>query len=73
MPTLEELVVAARSGDQHAFAALIEAEGPSAYRLARAVLASSPDAEEAVQDALISEVLAHRVPMGWLEISGMPG
>jgi RNA polymerase sigma-70 factor (ECF subfamily) len=53
MPTSEELVVAARSGDQVAFARIVEEDGPRAYRLARAILGSSQDAEEAVQEAFV--------------------
>lgn len=45
--------MAARSGDQVAFARLVDAEGPRAYRLARAILGSSLDAEEAVQEAFL--------------------
>jgi RNA polymerase sigma-70 factor (ECF subfamily) len=68
MPTSEELVVAARSGDQGAFAALVDAEGPAAYRLARAILGSSRDAEEAVQDAFVHawrELPRLREPARW--------
>lgn len=45
--------MAARSGDQVAFARLVDLEGPRAYRLARAILGSSQDAEEAVQEAFL--------------------
>lgn len=45
--------MAARSGDQGAFARLVDEDGPRAYRLARAILGSSQDAEEAVQEAFI--------------------
>lgn len=45
--------MAARSGDQVAFARIVEDDGPRAYRLARAILGSSQDAEEAVQEAFV--------------------
>ena len=45
--------MAARSGDQVAFARLVDEDGPRAYRLARAILGSSQDAEEAVQEAFV--------------------
>ncbi|HET7677990.1 MAG TPA: sigma-70 family RNA polymerase sigma factor [Candidatus Limnocylindrales bacterium] len=53
MPGWEELVIAARAGDRHAFAALVEREGPAAVRLARRILGSAADAEDAAQDAFI--------------------
>ena len=45
--------MAARSGDEVAFARLVDEDGPRAYRLARAILGSSQDAEEAVQEAFV--------------------
>ncbi|MGH2468165.1 MAG: RNA polymerase sigma factor [Candidatus Limnocylindrales bacterium] len=51
MPTREELVVAARQGDEAAFASLVEMDGPGALRLARAILTTRSDAEDAVQEA----------------------
>jgi DNA-directed RNA polymerase specialized sigma24 family protein len=40
------LVLAARSGDATAFAALVRAETPSAYRLALSIVRSPAEAEE---------------------------
>lgn len=51
MPTREDLVVAARQGDEAAFASLVEMDGPGAMRLAKAILTSRSDAEDAVQEA----------------------
>ena len=45
-----------------AFAALVQAEGPGAYRLARAILGSSADAEDAVQEAFLH---------AWKELPGL--
>jgi RNA polymerase sigma-70 factor (ECF subfamily) len=53
MPAWEGLVSAARDGDRHAFAALVEMEATTAYRLAYAILGSHSDAEDAAQDAFI--------------------
>ena len=47
------LVLAARSGDATAFAALVHAETPSAYRLALSIVRSPSEAEDAVQDAFL--------------------
>jgi RNA polymerase sigma-70 factor (ECF subfamily) len=48
-----ELVLAARRGDEVAFARLIEAEAPRVYRAVLAVVGSPDDAQEVVQDASI--------------------
>ena len=48
-----QLVLAARDGDVAAFAAIVEAETPGAYRLALAILHSPGEAEEAVQEAFL--------------------
>lgn len=53
MQPLGDLVLAARGGDQQAFARLVDAEGPGAFRLALAILGSEPDAQEAAQDAFM--------------------
>jgi DNA-directed RNA polymerase specialized sigma24 family protein len=46
-----ELVLAARLGDEVAFARLIESEAPRAYRAVLAVVRSPEDAQEVMQDA----------------------
>jgi len=48
-----ELVLAARLGDEIAFARLIEAEAPRIYRAVLAVVRSPEDAQEVIQDASI--------------------
>jgi len=48
-----ELVLAARMGDEAAFAQLIEAEAPCIYRAVLAVVQSPEDAQEVIQDASI--------------------
>jgi RNA polymerase sigma-70 factor (ECF subfamily) len=48
-----ELVLAARMGDEAAFARLIEAEAPRIYRAVLAVVQSPEDAQEVIQDASI--------------------
>ena len=48
-----ELVLAARRGDEVAFARLIEAEAPRIYRAVLAVVRSPEDAQEVMQDASI--------------------
>ncbi len=48
------LVEAARRGDRQAFGRLVAAEWPGCVRLARAILASDLDAEDEVQEAVIS-------------------
>jgi RNA polymerase sigma-70 factor (ECF subfamily) len=53
MPAREELVMAARSGDRQAFADLIEAESPGAYRTVLVILHSHAEAQDALQEAFI--------------------
>jgi RNA polymerase sigma-70 factor (ECF subfamily) len=48
-----ELVLAARLGDETAFARLIEAEAPRIYRAVLAVVHSPEDAQEVIQDATV--------------------
>lgn len=48
-----ELVLAAKRGDETAFARLIEAEAPRAYRAVLAVVRSPEDAQEVIQDASV--------------------
>jgi RNA polymerase sigma-70 factor (ECF subfamily) len=48
-----ELVLAARLGDEVAFARLIESEAPRTYRAVLAVVRSPEDAQEVMQDATI--------------------
>jgi len=57
-----ELVVAARSGDEAAFARLLEREAARTFRAVLAVVRSPEDAEEVVQDASVS---------AWRHISGL--
>ena len=45
-----ELVAAARSGDEAAFASLLEREAPRAFRAVLAIVRSSEDAEDVMQD-----------------------
>ena len=47
------VVLAARSGDATAFAALVHAETPAAYRLALSIVRSPAEAEDAVQEAFL--------------------
>ena len=47
------VVLAARSGDAAAFATLVRAETPAAYRLALSIVRSPAEAEDAVQDAFV--------------------
>ncbi|MGD0248121.1 MAG: sigma-70 family RNA polymerase sigma factor, partial [Candidatus Limnocylindrales bacterium] len=47
------LVIAARSGDATAFAMLVHAETPAAYRLALSIVRSPAEAEDAVQEAFL--------------------
>ncbi len=49
----QELVLAARLGDEVAFARLIESEAPRTYRAVLAVVRSAEDAQEVMQDASI--------------------
>ena len=53
MPVPNAIVIAAGRGDRRAFAALVEMEATTAYRLAFAILGSHADAEDAAQDAFI--------------------
>jgi RNA polymerase sigma-70 factor (ECF subfamily) len=48
-----ELVLAARDGDATAFAAVVRAELPRAYRLALSIVRSPEEAEDAVQEAFL--------------------
>jgi RNA polymerase sigma-70 factor, ECF subfamily len=48
-----ELVAAARSGDDVAFARLIETEAPRVYRAVLAIVRKPEDAQEVIQDASI--------------------
>jgi len=48
-----DLVLAARSGDASAFADLVRAETPAAYRLALSIVRSPAEAEDAVQEAFL--------------------
>ena len=47
------VVLAARSGDAGAFATLVHAETPAAYRLALSIVRSPAEAEDAVQEAFL--------------------
>jgi RNA polymerase sigma factor (sigma-70 family) len=53
MAANEELISAARSGDERAFERLVETEAQGAFRLALAILGSATEAEDAAQDAFI--------------------
>lgn len=46
-------VIAAQSGDQHAFAALVRRHQRRAYAVARAIVLTHEDAEDAVQEAFL--------------------
>jgi RNA polymerase sigma-70 factor (ECF subfamily) len=48
-----DLVAAARSGDEAAFARLIETEAPRVYRAVLAIVRTPEDAQEVMQDASI--------------------
>ncbi len=48
-----QVVLAARSGDAVAFATLVHAETPAAYRLALSIVRAPADAEDVVQDAFL--------------------
>ena len=65
-----ELVLAARLGDEVAFAQLIEAEAPRTYRAVLAVVRSPEDAQEVMQDASIR---AWRQLRGLREADSWPG
>jgi RNA polymerase sigma-70 factor (ECF subfamily) len=63
-----ELVAAARLGDEVAFARLIQAEAPRTYRAVLAVVRSSEDAQEVMQDASIRawrQIRGLRDPDSW--------
>jgi RNA polymerase sigma-70 factor (ECF subfamily) len=47
------MVMAARAGDEGAFARLVDVEAPAAYRLALSITRSPAEAEDAVQDAFV--------------------
>jgi RNA polymerase sigma factor (sigma-70 family) len=47
------MVMAARGGDEGAFARLVDLEAPAAYRLALSIVRSPAEAEDAVQDAFV--------------------
>jgi DNA-directed RNA polymerase specialized sigma24 family protein len=47
------VVLAARSGDAAAFATLVHAETPAAYRLALSIVRSPAEAEDAVKEAFL--------------------
>ncbi len=49
----EELVMAARAGDGVAYAAIVRAETPAAYRLALSIVRSPVDAEDVLQEAFL--------------------
>jgi RNA polymerase sigma-70 factor (ECF subfamily) len=51
--TAGNVVLAARSGDATAFAALVHTETPAAYRLALSIVRSPAEAEDAVQEAFL--------------------
>ena len=48
-----QLLLDARSGDATAFASLVHAETPAAYRLALSIVRSPAEAEDAVQEAFL--------------------
>lgn len=48
------LVAAARARDRDAFARLVLIETPQAWRLSYSILRSTPDAEDALQDAFVT-------------------
>jgi RNA polymerase sigma-70 factor (ECF subfamily) len=64
-----DLVIAARLGDEVAFARLIETEAPRIYRAVLAVVRSPEDAQEVMQDASIR---AWRQLPGLLEADSWP-
>jgi RNA polymerase sigma-70 factor (ECF subfamily) len=53
MTNRSELVTAARDGDRHAFADLVELESREAIGLCLAILRNQPDAEDAAQEAFV--------------------
>ncbi len=55
-PGQEELVAALRSGDERAFASLVDEYGPAMLRVARMYVATRAVAEEVVQDAWLGVI-----------------
>src|ERR1035437_3529650 len=53
MATLEDLVIAARAGNDEAFMDLVHIETPEAYRVTLAILRQPHDAEDALQEAFV--------------------
>jgi DNA-directed RNA polymerase specialized sigma24 family protein len=53
MTNRSELVTAARDGDRHAFADLVELESREAIGLCLSILRCQPDAEDAAQEAFV--------------------
>ena len=53
MNELDPVLLAAKRGDRHAFAALVELLHPRAMRYAQHMVGQSEDAEEAVQDTFV--------------------
>ena len=53
MATLEDLVIAARAGNDEAFMDLVQIETPEAYRVTLAILRQPHDAEDALQEAFV--------------------
>jgi RNA polymerase sigma-70 factor (ECF subfamily) len=49
-----ELVARARNGDRHAFDRLVAARLPQTFRLARAIVGDTRDAEDATQEAFLN-------------------
>lgn len=63
-----DVVLAARLGDEEAFARLVHAEAPGAYRLALSIVRSPTEAEDAVQDAFLRawrDIGSLRTPVLW--------
>lgn len=48
-----DLVEAARAGDRHAFEALLESDGPVAYRVILATIPQPADAQDVLQEAMV--------------------
>jgi RNA polymerase sigma-70 factor (ECF subfamily) len=63
-PAEEALVKGLAEGREEAFAALYDRFGPVLFRVACALLASRPDAEDAVQEVLVGLVRARRMLAG---------
>jgi RNA polymerase sigma-70 factor (ECF subfamily) len=53
MTNRSDLVTAARAGDRHAFAELVELESREAISLCLSILRCQPDAEDAAQEAFV--------------------